>query len=110
MIVDIEKLATSAAHEPFSRSATYTPPGEDSDAVEVDVVLDIGVEGWDALRSRATDDEDYADFMVDEITPERGGVISDVDGYEGKSWEVGRRVSEDGHIVRHRIIPGVENA
>ena len=100
----IEELVTSVSHGAFSREANYAPPNG-GNSVDVEVVLRLGVEGWDALRSRATDDEDYADFLADEVTPERGGVISGVDGYAGKSWEVGRRVSDDGHITRHRIIP-----
>ena len=97
----IEHLATTTAHGAFSRSATYTPPG--GDPIEVDVVLHFGVETPDPMTGQI-DEDDYADFLTDEVTPTKGGTLSDVEDHEGKSWRLGHRDTGDSERVRYRII------
>ena len=97
----IEHLATVTAHGTFSRSATYTPPG--GGPVDVEVVMHFGVESPDPMTGQI-DEDDYADFLTGEVIPTKGGILSEVEGHEGKSWRLGHRDSGDSELVRYRII------
>lgn len=94
----IEDLITDAAHGAFSRSAIYTPPGDGAEPVEVSVVVDLSVETFDSYGNITR--TDAVDFLLSEVTPERDGVLSDVEGHDGKSWQLGGRLEDDGHIRR----------
>ena len=104
MIEDLVSGATHGAFCVFSVRGTYTPKGDGEDSVTVDVVLDIGVSPRDGGTSTYQDEGDFADFLKSEITPETGGTLTDVDGHDGKAWRIGRRESDDGYIVRHKIM------
>ena len=101
----IEGLVSGATHSSFSVRGTYTPATAGEESVSVEVVLDLGVSPRDGGTSTYQDEADFADFLTSEITPEKGGTLTDVEGYGGKAWRIGRRESDDGYIVRHQIMP-----
>lgn len=93
----IEQIITSAAFSAFSRTGTYTPPGEDAEEVEVEVILDLAIEAYDE-RGSFIADYDTADFLGG-VEIERGGVLSSVEGYDGLQWKILSRMEDDGESV-----------
>jgi len=94
----IEDLITSTTHGTFSRSAIYLPPGEGAEPVEVSVIVDLSVETFDAYGNITR--TDAADFLLSEVSPGRDGLLYGVEGHDGKSWRLGDRLEDDGHIRR----------
>jgi hypothetical protein len=104
----IEHLATSTAFRAFARRGEYIPPGEDPEAVEVSVIVDLAIEAYDEY-GRLLADVDVADFLHP-ASVEKGGRLT-VEGYDDVEWELLARLSDDGEAVRYkidRIIPEPE--
>ena len=99
----IEHLATTSAHGVFARQATYTPPGEDAVPRSVRVIIDLGIQERSGLTSEIIQEGDFVDFLADDEA-EMGGVLTDIEGHDGKTWRLGRRESDDDHIIRFRIL------
>ena len=98
----MRELVIGIAHRLVSSSGVYTPP-DDGEPVGVDVHLQLGVETINRVM-RQVDDYDFVYFLSEQVEPETGGTLSDVDGYDGKTWEIGKRDADDNHRTRWRII------
>lgn len=78
----------------FARECTIEEDGDDSQGL---VVLHLGIEAVDE-RGTLMMDVDTADFFSQ--APPVGAILRDIAGYTGRMWEVGRRISDDGFIVK----------
>ena len=94
-------LVIGIAHRLVASDGVYTPP--DGESVDVDVHLQLGVETINRVM-RQVDDHDFVYFLSEQVEPETGGTLTDVDGYDGKTWEIGKRDDDDSHRSRWRII------
>lgn len=99
----IEHLATTSTHGVFARQATYTPPGEDAVPRSVRVIIDLGIQERSGLTSEIIQEGDFVDFLASD-DPEMGGILTDIEGHDSKVWRIGRRESDDNHIMRFRIL------
>ena len=92
----IELSTSIAAFGPFAKKGTYLPPGAGAEEVEVRVILDLDIEIFDG---RAVSHVDAGDFLIKEIVPEKGGVLSQVKGFDWMEWEILSRQEDDGFVV-----------
>lgn len=92
----MERDISIAAFMAMARPGIYTPPGPDPEEVEVSVVVDLAIEVYDG---RVIVSRDTADFRLDQVSPEPGGKLSDVEGYDGMEFEITKRETDDGILV-----------
>lgn len=92
----MERDVSIAAFRAMAKRGIYTPPGPGSEGVEVDVVVDLAIEVYDG---RVIVSRDTADFRLDQVSPEPGGTLTDVVGYDGMEFEITKREADDEFIV-----------
>lgn len=99
--MDIRRFVSARAHRFFQVGATYTPPDKGADPIQVRVVMSVGIQRIDEY-GRLIAGDDFADFVLDDVVPERGGILSDIEGHSGV-WTLRNRVADDGVTVTYHL-------
>ena len=94
----MDSFLADITHGTFAKPGTYTPPGVGAVSVGVDVIVDLAIDSFNDY-GQLIGNVDTAEFKISQAVPEKGGTLSDVEGFNGMEWEIIKREDDDGILV-----------